>query len=207
MDVYALAARFGEPLAVIRVVEKYGEIAVMQSHLEKLAIKLSERERLVNDLGAKADEINQIIKTSLASLSTDVVTAVENVRKAGEESAQKVGTYAGGKMSAMASEYETYSEKLGELKADAGRLEDEVMMGRLIWSALTDPAAAAAFPLDWVKKLVTSATLFCEKKDFNPVVRIPFDLADRSNSLYIDAKAGVADLLRWASIGFSPKTA
>ncbi|MCJ7634999.1 hypothetical protein MUP77_21740 [Candidatus Bathyarchaeota archaeon] len=213
MDIYSLAERFGEATAVIKAIEEYGEIAAMKSHLEELTLKQSEleirmkkREELVNDLTSKATEMNQRIKTSLAPLSANVSKAIENVRKAGEQGAEKVAAYAEGKMSALADTYEAYSEELGKLKAVEGRLADEVEMGRIIWAALMDPTAAASFPFDWVKKLVISALSFCERKGYNPIVTIPFDLANRDNMLYIGSKAGVADLLRWASIGFSPKT-
>jgi len=88
-------------------------------------------------------------------------------------------------LKSLADGYEEYSKKLGELKAEAGRLEEEVRFARIVKLLIERPSDCRGLPLDFVLILLGAALNLLNVKGVNPKT-------DKYSS------AGAVDYIEWA---------
>jgi len=66
--------------------------------------------------------------------------------------------------------YEEYWKRLGELKAEAGKLEEELGLARVVSAAIKYPSEAKDLPLDYTCGTVFSAKAFISKISYPPTI-------------------------------------
>ncbi|MCJ7771291.1 hypothetical protein MUP37_06950 [Candidatus Bathyarchaeota archaeon] len=207
--VYDLAERFGDPLKVIKALEKYGnttkledEVTTKTAQISLLAIQKRGLETNVTALRTEEDAIRNSITSLLDGMTSKVNRSLTNVEDASVRAQNNIVSTANNNMAKLDNAHQEYAQKLSDLKFSEGKLEKEVEIAEIIWATLTDPTAAAEFPIAHIRTLINSARLFCDRKSFNPIIPVSNDTAFRSTELSFFAKVALDDLLQWALLGF-----
>lgn len=93
------------------------------------------------------------------------------------------------------------TNRWGEVKAKAGKLENELMYARFLTT--TDDAVLKAFPLKVVFTLLDKVATYCKLKGLNPIVRVPDSLSRKYFLLPSFSEIALLDLLTWAQVGLA----
>lgn len=161
-DVVQVARNYGEPMAVIDALAKYGNMQTLEkdiANLEKsksdLKVKLAELERRTGELHAKADAINEFITASINPLNVEFKRAAADLER----------TYHS-QITLLKTEAAEYGKLLGEAKY----LEESLKLARLIHLMIKVPSDAAVFPVDYAVLMLDGVIRFCIAKNVNPAV-------------------------------------
>jgi len=193
-SIYRIAKSYGEPTEVLRAMEKYGELKKIESEIEALSRRRDELESRVKELEGTAErlrgtieELNKTVGKLVKSLSGEVKTSIESITGKFVESVNRIS-----------SEYENYAKRFGELKAEAGRLEEELMLARVIQSLIKYPSEAKNIPLDYDIMMIKAIIKHCTVKGVNPRIK-PLDSMLKKYTLLSSME--LIDILEWAHKG------
>jgi DNA repair exonuclease SbcCD ATPase subunit len=203
IHVYRVAKKYGGPVEVLEALEKFGELKGIEEDLERRRAELREVEarvrelnKQVGELRALREELGKEVEGLLKSLVEEGRRALSSLEEASSRALNSVSSKASeavellkGKSSellkSLANGYEEYSKKLGELKAEAGRLEEELRLARIVRLLIERPSECKNLPLELAPVMLQATLNFLEVKGVNP---------------RIDAYSGVrtADYIKWA---------
>lgn len=168
-SVYSSSKKYGEPVKVLRAIETYGDLQKIikergQLALEKqeLEARTREAEQHLNVIRAQYDEL----KTKSTESLDGLVTGVSGTTKAIEKKALEA-------MESISQKYETYSERLGQLKAEGGHFEEELNLARVVLAMKKYPSEIKDLPLDYALQLLEAVERLCWAKGLDPKVKAP----------------------------------
>lgn len=203
-DMYELAKRYGKPLEVLKAIGKFGDVKALESEIDKLSAKKGELEARVKELDAKAQELRGMVEEiklsisgALKPLSNEVKRGIESITAKYEEA-----------ISAIVAKYDEAAAKLGEffenfgkLKAEAGKLEEELNFARNIQALIKYPTQAKDLPLDYDILMLRAVTQHCTVKNVNPKVKAGDKISKKYYGIYSSTEVELLDLLEWATKG------
>jgi len=185
----------GLPIEVLKAIEKYGELKKIESEIEVLSRRRDELESRVKELEGMAErlrstieEFNRIVSEVIKRLSDEINRGIENITNRFIESINKIS-----------SEYENYVKRFSELKAEAGKLEEELMLTRVIQTLIRYPSEAKNISLDYDIMMIRAIIKHCMVKGVNPRIR-PLD---NMREKYYSSPPSIEliDILEWAHKG------
>lgn len=180
-----ILGRFKGPEQFDQELERYRGIEEL---LKARAKEIERRELKVAELDARVKALKQElaeIQGSIRSLSQSGVREIAQLRDE---------VVAG--LQALASE----TKRWGELKAEAGKLEEELRHARYLTA--DDERVLKAFPKRVVLSFLDRAATYCSLKGLNPTVRIPDSLRSKY-PLFALTEVSLLDLIAWARAGLA----
>jgi len=205
---YDLAKKHGNLYEVMKAVGAYGDLKALRNEIEKLEATRSTVEEKVKEARAQlqevrgiSDEVKKSARGLLKPLSSEINRGVRSIETAFSKAMQGIES----RYEVQIRGLEEYAERLGKLKAEAGRLEEDLRFARVIRAALVEPEIAKQYPIGYVEKLIEVAYRLCDIKEFNPKVGAPQEVVKSSETLFVTSKVRVKDLLYWASFAFREK--
>jgi len=198
-DLYKLAKKYGKPLEVLKAIGKYGEFKVLESEVGKLTAKKGELEARVAELEAKVQELRAVVEEMKLSVS-GILEPLSNEVKKGVELI--TATYKEA-IDATMLEYNEFTGKFGALKADAGKLEEELKLARAIQALIKYPTEAQELPLDYDILMLRAIIQHCTAKNINPKVKAGDPISKKQWSISSGTELELLDLLEWASRGLA----
>jgi predicted nucleic acid-binding Zn-ribbon protein len=197
LDLYAMAAKYGEPREVIGAIEKYGGLKAMGKEMDSLrkqrrvlSASARETQAQVDALEGKATSIRRSIVGILTPLSSDVEALVKDVKGDVREVIKK-----------FLDDLEADANKMSELRAEADGLGREFKIPGSIGLALIKPNATKDTPIEYSRRLIEAVYLILKNQDYNPLLIVPKSLGDVDHHLFVDSRVGMADLMVWALSG------
>ena len=94
-----------------------------------------------------------------------------------------------------------YAKKLGELKAEAGKLEEELKLTRIITAIVKYPSEAKELPVDFAMLLQDAVYKFCLVKGLNPKVKAGDEINQKYYHIYSTYEMELKDLISWTMRG------
>lgn len=154
----------------------------------QLADAKAKLEQVKNDTGTLNDR-KRGIEQSITELESKEKKARNSLQEA-ENELQSVRDKAKGELSSLTSNILRW----GEIKAEAGRYEEELKIARYIRA---DPSFTH-LPNEFIVYLLDKVRLWCELNDVNPKVKLPKGMKEKCFGVESYAEVGLTDLLRWA---------
>lgn len=125
---YKVAKKYGGYINVLMAIEKYGEIAAMESRVKELSAKEAELSSRVGELKNKAQEMRGMIE----EMEKSVMKMLEQILKKTSESVKRIGEVSAESIRNLSSQFMRYQEELnkkyiesldtlGSKLSDAGR--------------------------------------------------------------------------------------
>ena len=125
---YKVAKKYGGYMNVLMAIEKYGEIAAMESRVKELSAKEAELSSRVGELKNKAQEMRGMIE----EMEKSVMKMLEQILKKTSESVKRIGEVSAESIRNLSSQFMRYQEELnkkyiesldtlGNKLSDAGR--------------------------------------------------------------------------------------
>jgi len=204
-QLYKLAKKYGGPIEVLEALEKYGELKALDKEVEErkaevrgLDARASELREQVKELGAMKEELKNEVKGSLKLLANEVKKTLDLLKEASSSALSTVSSGASKVvellekkcsevLEAVTKGYEEYARRYGELKADAGRLEEELRLARIVKLLVENPSECKGLPLDYALLMLNVVINFLNAKGVDPKISEgPWE------------RTRVTDLLRWA---------
>jgi len=203
IDVYRVAKRYGGPIEVLEALEKFGELKGIEAELEKRRAELREVEarvrelsKQVGELRASREELGKEVEGLLKSLVDEGRRALSSLERASSralnsvsgkaiEAVESLERRSSELLKSLAGGYEEYSKKLGELKAEAGRLEEELRLARVVRLLVERPSECKDLPLDLALTMLSATLNFLKVKGVNP----------RTGEY---SRVGAVDCIEWA---------
>jgi DNA repair exonuclease SbcCD ATPase subunit len=195
-EVYEIAKRYGEPVEVLKAVGRYGELKAIEEDVEELTAKKRELESRIKELSTQVQErrglIDELRRTARGLLEPFVKELSKDVELLGRKFSDAVD--------AISSKYEEYARRYGELKAECGKLEEELRLARVIQALIKYPSELKELPLDYDIQMLRAVMNHCRIKGVNPRVRVLKTVSDKYKINPYTA-VELLDLLEWAITG------
>ena len=136
-----------------------------------------------------SENLSNEVKRGVESITAEFKGAIDAIAKKYEELTVECGEF---------------SERLGKLKAEAGKLEEELMLARHIQALVRYPTGAKDIPLDYDLLMIKAITNHCRVKNVNPKVQAGELIYKKSRySINASAELELIDLLGWAEKGLT----
>jgi len=198
------------------VERRESKIAEVDAKLKALKQELAQIQnsiRALSESGVKEiTEVSDKAVTGLKSLSTSGVKEITEVSdkavtglKSLSTSVVKEVTMVSGQamteVKSLLAEIRAETKRLADLKAEAGKLEKELMYARYLTTG--DQAVLKAFPKEVVFSFLDRALSYCKLNQLNPMVRVPdgFPYKYKNFSVFSSTEVGLLDLIAWAEVG------
>lgn len=187
--------RGGDILAWGRILDAAGKIP------EEFEEELEHYGEVENILRAKLKEIESS-EAKISELKSKVGTLEKNKARidfsikaltiSGIMEIEKMHEKVKGELTSLMEEVRRW----GEIKAEAGKLEEELKIAR--YFAVKDPIMIKLLPKGAIAFLLEKVILWCELWGVNLEVKVPEWLSKKYLGISSWAEVGLADLLRWA---------
>jgi len=191
---YRVAKTYGEPIEVLKALEKFGELKKIESEVENLLKRREELESRIKELESNIirlrgsiEEMYNVISKELKDLLREVKNSVKGIVDRFTEAIGRIS-----------SEYEGYVKRFGELKAEAGKLEEELALARAIQALIRYPSEAKNIPIDYDIMMIEAIIKHCIARGVNPRVRPPDSIREK---YYSTPSIDLIDILKWAREG------
>jgi len=201
-DLYELAKRHGSPLEVLKILGRYGDLKGIEAEASRLSnrkveleARIAELEKQLQELRGIADELKNSTKGLLTPLADEVNRGVNSIQQKFLDAINNISN-----------SYEEYSKRLGELKADAGKLEEELRLARVVNTAIKYPSEAKDLPLDYTLLLHEAVAKLCKAKGVNPKVKAGEDIHSKYYGINSYAEVELLDIMGWARRGLLEAT-
>ncbi len=181
-----ILGRFKGPEQFDQELERYKG---MEELLNAKRKEIERRELKVAELNARADALRQELAEIQGSIKTLSESAVREITKLSDKAVAKLKTL------------EQEMNKWGEIKAEAGKLEKELMYARFLTTA--DDAVLKALPIELVSALINRAAAYFRLKKFNPMIGVPDALSREYYAISSYTKVALIDLITWVQAGLS----
>ena len=131
----------------------------------------------------------------LKPLSDEFVKAIDSITSKFREAIDSMAK----KHEELVVKYGEFSNKLGELKAEAGNLEEELLLARNIQALVRYPTEAKDLPLDYDLLMLKAIIHHCTAKGVNPKVKAGDLISDKYGfSILSSMEVELIDILKWA---------
>lgn len=174
-----LAAVHGKPSGVITALTTYNSLKAIQSEVKRLeSVKSSreaeveELESNVTDLRGEVSAVKHSVEEALKPLPEEVRRSVAALDKAAVDALNGLTEKYGAHLASMEKEYNDYVKRFGELKAEAGKLEEELNLARVVSSLIRYPSEAKDLPFNYAILLQEAVEKFCLAKGVNSKIRL-----------------------------------
>jgi hypothetical protein len=207
-----ILGKFGGPEHFQQELGHYQRVEELLSAKEK---EVERRESKIVEVDAKLKALKQELAQIQNSIRALSESGVKEISGAGEKAVTglkslsanivKEVTEVSGQaiieVKSLLAEIRTETKKLADLKAEAGKLEKELMYARYLTTG--DQAVLKAFPKEVVISFLDRALEYCKLNQLNPMVRVPdgFPYKYRNSSVFSSTEIGLLDLIAWAEVG------
>ena len=193
--------------------DKLGQYKSMSELLDAKKTEMENCDKKVIELGAQIKALNEQkveIEGAIKALSTSgvkkitevsdkAVTGIKSLSNGGSKEITKVSDKATTGLKSLLDEMRAETKRLTALKAEAGKLEKELMYARYLTTG--DQAVLKAFPKEVVITFLDRALEYCKLNQLNPIVRVPDGFPRKYSSVYSSTEIGLLDLIAWAEVG------
>ena len=189
-----LAAIHGKPSEIITALTTYNNLKAIQSEVKRLEsakslreAEVEELESSITDLRGEVSAVKHYVDEALKPLPEEVRRNVASIDKAAVDALNGLTVKCSANLASMEKEYNDFLTRFGDLKAEAGRLEQELNVARVVSSLLKYPSEAKDVPFDYAILLQEAVAKICLAKDVNPKIKIESsDKAQQPNHLEAD---------------------
>jgi DNA repair exonuclease SbcCD ATPase subunit len=186
-EVYEVAKKYGEPIEVLKAIGKYGELKAIEGEVERLTTKKNELELRVKELSSQVQELRALIDELKNTAKGMLKPFVKELEKSMDTLRVKFSEA----LDTVSSKYEEYVKRFSELKAECGRLEEELRLARVIQALIKYPSECKEIPLDYDILMLKAIISHCRVKGVNPKVRV----GDAIGSKYLISSSKEFELL------------
>jgi chromosome segregation ATPase len=172
-------------------------------------------EKKIRELEAKVKALNEQKAEIEAGIKSLSVTGVRNIAELSEQATSElkslsatsvnqvatVGEQAIAQLTSLLVEIRNETKRLADLKAEAGKLEKELMFARYVVTA--EPEVLKSFPKEVVISFLERASVYCELNELNPKVRAPEGFHLRYVGIESFAQVSLRDLIAWTEAGLA----
>ncbi|HEY4699210.1 MAG TPA: hypothetical protein VIH27_02405, partial [Nitrososphaerales archaeon] len=176
---HKLAAKHENPYEFIKILSAYGDLNSIQNEAKRieaektvLAAKIKVLEDKIGDLKGEADGIKTSINKALKPMSAKLSAGITSLHDKVDESVSSLTGKCQENLNDLEKKYKEYLTTFGELKAEAGKLEEELNLARVISSMLKYPEKAKKLPLRYVILLQEAVEKICSAYEINPKLSI-----------------------------------
>ena len=135
----------------------------------------------------------------ITGLSDKAVTELKSLSASGVKEITKVSDKVITGLKSLLDELRTETKRLGDLKAEAGKLEKELMYARYLTTG--DQEVLKLFPKEVVMSFLDRALSYCKLNQLNPMVRIPDGISRKNHHIPSYTEVSLLDLIAWAEAG------
>lgn len=183
-----ILAKFEGPEQFDRELERYKGAEEL---LKAKGKEIERRERRVAELGAQAKALKQELSEIQGSIKTLSNSGVAEVAKVRDKAMTQ--------LQALLEGVRKETERWGQLKAEAGKLEKELKYGRFLTAA--DDEVLKAYPKEMVCSFLDRVLRWCRLNNVNPLVRMPEAVSPPFLFIGRGAELSLVDLIVWAEAG------
>jgi chromosome segregation ATPase len=195
--------------------DKLGQYKSISELLASKKSEIKESEKKVRVLGAQIKalseqkaEIEGAIKSlsgsgvkEITTVSNKAVTELTSLSASGVKEITKVSDKVITGLKSLLDELRTETKRLADLKAEAGKLEKELMYARYLTTG--DQAVLKLFPKEVVMAFLDRALSYCKLNQLNPMVRVPEGFSRKYYSIPSYTEVSLLDLIAWAEVGLA----
>ena len=181
-------------------------LAARKSEIEVCDKKVTELGSQIKVLTGQKVAIEGAIKSlssngvkRITEVSDKAVTELKSLSNSGVKEITNFSDKAIVELKSLLAELRGETNRLTDLKAEAGKLEKELMYARYLVTG--DQAVLKAFPKEVVIAFLDRALSYCKLNQINPMVRVPESFLNRNPSIYSSTQMGLQDLIAWAEVG------
>jgi len=171
--------KFGDVSQTLSAVNSYSDLKAIQNEIKRLKTSKtsleSEIEKLesnIADLKAEVSTIKLSVEQALEPLPEKVSSSVASIDKAAIDSMNKLIEKSGVNLASLEKEYDDFLTRFGELKAAAGRLEEDLNVARVVNSLTRYPSEAKDLSIDYAILLQEAVEKLCLAKCLNPKIPV-----------------------------------
>lgn len=172
---------------------------------EKKIRELDAKTKALNEQKAKIEAGIKSLSASgvkkIAELSEQATSGLKSLSAASVKEVTTVGGQAINEVKTLLAEIRVETKRLADLKAEAGKLEKELMYARYL--VTVEPAVLKSFPKEVVISFLERASVYCELNELNRKVRAPDDFHLRYVGIGSFAEVSLRDLIAWAEAGLA----
>ena len=143
-------------------------------------------------------ELSAQIK-ALNEQKAEIESAIKSLSSSGVKEITEASDKAITGLKSLLAEMRVETKKLADLKAEAGKLEKELMYARYLTTG--DQAVLKSFPKEVVIAFLDRASSYCRLNQLHPMVRVPDGFSRKYSSISSYTEAGLLDLITWAEVG------
>jgi chromosome segregation ATPase len=183
------------------IVSKVGGPEELKEKLEQyrsMSELLATRKKEIQDCDKRVTELGAQIKT-LREQKAEIESSIKSLSTSGVKEITKVGDKAITELKSLLIEIRKETKRLTDLKAEAGKMEKELMYARYLTTG--DQTVLKAFPKEVVITFLDRASVYCKLNQLNPMVRVPDGFPQKYSSIYSSTQVGLVDLIAWAEVG------
>jgi chromosome segregation ATPase len=183
-------------------------LTAKKTEIESCDKKVTELSTRIKALKEQKAEIEAAIKSlsssgvkEITKVSDEAMSVLKSLSNSGAEEITRVGAEAIAEAKSLLAEIRVETKRLADLKAEAGKLEKELMYARYITT--TDESVLQSFPREVVLSFLDRAKQYCTLNNLNPTVRMPKAMCQRYAYIMHDTSVPLLDIVAWAEAGFA----
>lgn len=191
------AKLYGNPIEALKAINRYGDLQKIESEVAKLSnekaelgARIKELEKQIAVLRGTAQELKSSALGLLQPLADEVGRGVKAIQEKFSDA-----------MDDISGSWEDYSMKFGEMKANSGKLEEELRLARLINAIIKYPSEVKGISLDYALLLHEALAKLCMAKGVNPKVRPTEAIYSKYYGVNKFVEIELLDILNWAQKG------
>jgi len=196
-NLYELAKRHGSPLEVLKILGRYGDLNGIEAEVSRLSnrkaefeARIKEVEKQLQELRGMADELKNSTKDLLKPLAEEIGRGVNSIQQKFLDAINNISN-----------SYEEYSKRFGDLKSEAGKLEEELRLARVVSMAIKYPSEAKDLPLDYILLLHEAVAKLCIAKDVNPKAKAGDEIESKYYVIKSHVEIELLDIMAWVRRG------
>ncbi len=195
-DIYEAARNYGDPLQVLKAINLYGETLKIRAEIDTLNKNKEQLKATVKELGDQSQQLEATIKALRASVDDALAPIRNEITKNVDYVIKKfVETLAD-----MSVQYEQYAQRYGELKAEAGKLEEDLKLGRIMLLLIKYPSEARQVPLEYDALILSGIVNHCRAMGINPTLKLQ-DVVESKLWAIGSYSVTLVELLEWSLKG------
>lgn len=199
-EIYEMAKKYGEPFEALKALGRFGDLEALEKEVEKASTKKVELESRVKELTNQVQEyraqLEELKNTARGLLKPFTADLRKNVELLSEKFSEALDT--------ISTKYEEFAEGLGERKAEAGRLEEELQLARVVQALIKYPSESEKYPLDYDILMLRGVMNHCRVKEVNPKIRAG-DTISQKYYIRSSTEFELLDLIDWVMRGLTDR--
>ncbi|MBA7701670.1 hypothetical protein ES703_110414 [subsurface metagenome] len=207
-----IVSKLGGPEELQDKLERYKSMSELlnakKTEIENCDKKVIEVGAQIKALNEQKVEIEGAIKSlstsgvkKITEVSDKAVTGLKSLSTSGLKEVTKVSSQAIAELKSLLAEIRVETERLSNLKAEAGKLEKELMYARYLTTG--DQAVLKSFPKEVVIAFLDRAFEYCKLNQLNPRVKALDGFGRKYVGIESYAELELIDLITWAEAGLA----